>query len=78
MKTIEFGLTEPQETELKAIQIEVEGEIVFGWIDINSNPIYEVQIFSTDEKGELAIPLDGIYIIPEYSYSIEVISGIIQ
>ena len=64
--------------ELKPIQIIVDGQLAFGWIDVNCKPTNNVALFLKDEEGKLTIPLDGIYIIPEYSYSIKVVSGIIQ
>lgn len=77
MNIIPFGPIVPKKPKPKKVQIEVEGDIVFGWIDADSKPIAGVEIFSTDGE-QYGVPLDGIYIIPEYSYSIQVVNGIIQ
>jgi len=58
---------------LKEIQVEVDGEIVIAHIDKDSQPKAGVEILFPDET-----PLDGIYILPEYSYSVEIKFGIIQ
>ena len=68
----------PKKPKAKKLQIEVDGELVFGWIDAESQPTQGVEIFAVNEKEEYCIPLDGIYILLEYSYSIQVLNGIIQ
>lgn len=78
MNKIPFGPIIPKKPKAKKLQIEVDGEVVFGWIDAESQPTQGVEIFSTDERGDYCIPLDGIYILLEYSYSIQVLNGIIQ
>lgn len=63
---------------LKEIQVIIDGKIVIGYIDKNSQPLVGVEVFFTNDNGELESPLDDIYILAEYSYSVEIKGGIIQ
>ena len=77
MNIIPLGPIVPKKPKPKGLQINFNGDLVLGWIDADSQPTQGNEVFSFD-GNEFGIPNDGIYILTEYSYSIELINGIIQ
>ena len=75
---IPFGPKRPiKKPQPKAIEIDVNSDIVLGWIDFDLEPVAGVEIYAFDGEN-YETPLDGVYTLVDYSYTIQVLNGVIQ